>query len=566
MVTPCSPLRRVSQYVASRAPPETSHHKGLARPSAPGLYNTNLQLDRVRIATPGALVTTIAAKPHRIEKIVIVGGGTAGWMTAAALQCFLGRGFADIHLVESEEIGTIGVGEATVPTLHLYNKRLGINEIEFVKQTQGTFKLGIDFQDWGRIGNRFFHGFGDYGPFIDSISPYQYWLKLRAAGDDFDLGDLSVPTLMAWTDRCAQPHPDPKSPFAAFLYAYQFDASLYARFLRGYAESRGVRRTNARIVDVKLRGEDGFVRSLVLDNGTEVGADLFIDCSGFIGLLIDKAMKVGFEDWTKWLPCDRALAVACEGVTPVTPYTRSTAREAGWQWRIPLQHRTGNGYVYCSSFISDEAAARTLLENLDGAALGAPRPLRFKAGRRHKAWTKNVVAIGLSSGFLEPLESTTIVLIQNAIGRLVEYFPDKDFNPLLEQEFNRQSGLEYERIRDFIIIHYCFTDRTDSELWKYCRAMELPDELQYKVDVFRERGRPIVGDSEGFKEQNWIAIYNGLGVMPRTYDSLADRAPVEQVRRVLGERRAILKRGVDTMPTHDQFIAKYFRGEIPSLA
>ena len=494
-----------------------------------------------------------------IRKIVIVGGGAAGWMTAAALSQFLPANFTKIELVESEEIGIIGVGEATVPTILLFNRRLGINEVEFVRQTQGTFKLGIEFVDWGKLGNRFFHGFGDFGPPIDSVPMYQYWLKLHKAGDMAALAEYSVPSLMAEMNRCAQPHQDHRSPFAAFLYAYQFDAALYAKYLRGYAEQRSVKRINARIVDVKLRAEDGFIEALVLEDGTQIDGDLFVDCSGFVGLLIEKALKTGYEDWTHWLPCDRAWAVPCDGTSPLTPYTRSTAREAGWQWRIPLQHRTGNGYVYCSNFIGDDEASATLMSNLDGKAQAEPRLLRFKTGRRKKFWNKNCVSIGLSSGFVEPLESTTVSLIQNGIGRLIEYFPDRNFDPALESEFNRQATTEIERIRDFIILHYCVTDRTDSELWKYCANMSLPDSLRYKMEMFRARGRPVIYEADGFKEASWISIYNGLGVIPKAYDPLVDRIEGNKIRALLEERRTILRRGVQTMPTHEQFIVHNFR-------
>jgi tryptophan halogenase len=496
-----------------------------------------------------------SASPDRIRKVVIVGGGTAGWMTAAALQRFFEPGFADIELVESGEIGTIGVGEASLPVLKLFNARIGVSEVDFLRETKATFKIGIEFCDWGHIGNRFFHGFGDYGAAIDAIPPYQYWLKLRGLGDDLDLADLSVPAIMARLNRFAQPRQDPKSPFSAFLYAYHFDAGLYARFLRTFSERLGVKRTDARIVDVKLRGEDGFIKSIVLESGAEIEGDLFIDCSGFIGLLIEKALHAGYEDWTHWLPCDRALAVPCDSAGALTPFTRSTAREAGWQWRIPLQHRIGNGYVYCSKFIGDDEAAATLLANLGGKAQGDPRPLRFVTGRRKKFWSKNCVAIGLASGFLEPLESTSIALIQNAIGRLIELFPDRGFAPVLEDEFNRQSIVEAERIRDFIVLHYALTDRTDSPLWDYCRNMALPDTLKTKIEMFRARGRPIIHEGDGFKEQSWIAIYHGLGVIPETYDSLVDRKSEADIRAVLRERSAVLRSGVETMPTHDQFIA-----------
>ncbi len=499
---------------------------------------------------------TAIASPRPISKVVIVGGGTAGWMTAAAMQKFFQPGFAKIELVESEEIGTVGVGEATLPTIYIFNNRLGINEADFMRKTMATFKVGIEFCDWGHIGNRFFHGFGDFGAPIDAITPYQYWLKLRGLGVDMDLGELCVPSVMAQLNRFAQPHPDPKNPFSAFLYAYHFDAMLYARYLREYSEQLGVKRTNARIVDVKLRGEDGFIRSVVLDDGSEIEGDLFIDCSGFIGLLIEKALKTGYEDWTHWLPCDRALAVPCESAGRLTPFTRSTAREAGWQWRIPLQHRIGNGYVYSSKFIGDDDASRTLLANLDGKTLAEPRGLRFTTGRRRKFWNRNCVAIGLAAGFLEPLESTSIALIQNAIGRLLELFPDRDFHPMLEAEFNRQSEQEFERVRDFIILHYAFSKRTDSALWDYCRGMSLPDSLKFKIDLFRARGRPAIYDGEGFKEPSWIAIYNGLNVTPQAYDSLVDRRSEADIRSLLEERRTALRRIVETMPTHEQFIER----------
>jgi tryptophan halogenase len=499
--------------------------------------------------------------PDRIGKVVIVGGGTAGWMTAAGLKRYFEPGFADVELVESEAIGTVGVGEATIPTICLFNARLGLNEADFMRKTMATFKVGIEFRDWGHKGNRFFHGFGDYGAAIDAIVPYQYWLKLRALGADMDLADLSVPSVMAQLGRFAQPHTDPKSPFSAFRYAYHFDAMLYARYLRDYSERLGVTRTNARIVDVKLDGESGFIRSVVLEDGREIAGDLFIDCSGFIGLLIEKALKTGYEDWTEWLPCDRALAVPCESAGALTPYTRSTAREAGWQWRIPLQHRTGNGYVYCSKFLSDDDARATLLANLDGKPLAEPNQLRFVTGRRRKFWHRNCVAIGLAGGFLEPLESTSIALIQNAIGRLLELFPDKHFQPVLEAEFNRQSVIEFERIRDFIIVHYALTARDDTQFWNQCRTMRLPDSLECKLEMFRARGTPLIHDGDGFRESSWIAIYNGLNLLPETYDSLVDRKGEAEIRRILEERRAVLRRGVESMPTHEQFIARNIRGE-----
>ena len=320
-----------------------------------------------------------------------------------------------------------------------------------------------------------------------------------------------------------------------------------------------MRRTNARIVDVELHGENGFIDALVLDNGTRVSGELFIDCSGFTGLLIEKALRTGYEDWTHWLPCDRAVAMPCASVAPLTPYTRSTAREAGWQWRIPLQHRIGNGYVYCSKFVSDDMAAKTLMDNLDGEALADPRVLCFAAGRRKKVWNKNCVSIGLASGFIEPLESTTIGLIQNGISRLLEYFPDAAFESACEREYNRNSTIEVENIRDFIILHYCATSRTDSELWKYCRDMRVPDSLAYKMEMFVASGRPVVHPTDGFREVNWISIYNGLNVVPKAYNPLVDRKTSDEIRHLFEDRRAALRHGVNTMPTHEQFIARFFR-------
>jgi tryptophan halogenase len=496
------------------------------------------------------------ATDNRIRKVVIVGGGTAGWMTAAGMARYFGPSFAEIELVESEEIGTVGVGEATIPTIRVFNQRLGVNEIEFLRETKGTFKVGIEFRDWGSKGNRFFHGFGDFGPPIDAISAYQYWLKQRLSGGTDDLGAQCVPTVMAGLNRFAQPARDVRSPFSSFLYAYHFDAVLYARFLRTYAERLGVRRTNARIVDVEQDGESGFIRAVILKDGSRIEGDLFVDCSGFIGLLIGNALKTGYEEWTRWLPCDRALAVPCEGTGPLTPYTRSTAREAGWQWRIPLQNRVGNGYVYSSSAISDDEAEKALMSSLEGTALGSPRLLRFVTGRRRKFWNKNCVAIGLSGGFVEPLESTSIAVIQNAIGRLLEFFPDRHFAPALEAEFNRQSAIEFERIRDFIVLHYAITGRRDSELWNHCRTMELPDSLNAKIEMFRARGVPVILEGDGFREASWISIYNGLGVVPEAYDTLVDRMAREQIRGVLDQRRQALRRGVETMPTHEEFLAR----------
>src|SRR5438477_1066476 len=393
-----------------------------------------------------------------LRSVVIVGGGSSGWMTAAALTKSFGKRL-EVTLVESEEIGIIGVGESTVPHLRDFNRLLEIDEADFVRRTRGTFKLGIQFNDWRRPGDSYVHGFGTIGRSLGLLDFHQYWLKARKLGLVKDIGHYSINTLAAPQGKFLVPPADapPNTPLADIVYAYQFDAGLYAQYLRTYAEARGARRIEGKVVEVKQNGESGFVESVRLESGATVAGDLFIDCSGFRALLIGGTLHSPFQDWTHWLPLDRAIAVPCEKVGPPTPYTRVTARAAGWQWRIPLQHRTGNGYVYCNQFTTDDEAARVLLESLDGEALDSPRQLRFTTGRRRECWVKNVVAVGLSSGFLEPLESTSIQLIMDAVGRLVELFPDRDFRPGLATEFNRRMNRQYESIRDFIILHYKLT-------------------------------------------------------------------------------------------------------------
>jgi len=494
-------------------------------------------------------------KQNLIRSVLVVGGGTAGWMAAATLARLLPSGQAAVRLVESDEIGIIGVGEATVPLVQIFNGMLGIDEREFVRETQGTFKLGIEFVDWGEIGNRHFHGFGDYGEFIDGIAPHHYWMKLREQGEQAPLSAYSFPTVAAMKNKFA-PSPVRGGEPEFFKYAYHFDASLYARYLRRYAEARGVERIEGRIVDVLQRGEDGFVEAVVTADGRRLEADLFIDCSGFRGLLIEQALHAGYEDWSKWLPCDRAVAMPCARSGDITPYTRSTAREAGWQWRIPLQHRIGNGYVYSSACVSDDEAAALLLANLGGAPLADPRVLKFTGGHRKKFWSKNVVASGLASGFLEPLESTSIMLIQTGIARLVEMFPSRDFDPILEEEYNRMCIREYEKVRDFIILHYCLSRRTDSELWRYVASMEVPDSLRRKIEMFDARGIvPLDGD-ESFHEPSWVAIMFGQNHLPKRYDPMIDRIATEPLKAGMRRRRETIDQLTDRMPSHAEFIAR----------
>ena len=502
---------------------------------------------------------------NRIRKIVIVGGGTAGWMAAAAFSKLLGKDFVETVLIESDQIATVGVGEATIPPIRYFNERLGLDEADFVRQTQATFKLGIDFQDWGTIGHRFFHGFGDFGADIQAIGAHHYWRRLQNQGERFSLEDLSMPTQAAYRNKFVPPNPDPRSVMHDYSYAFHFDASLYARYLRGYAQARGVTRIEGRIVDVQLRGTDGFIEAVVLEGGVRVEGDLFIDCSGFRGLLIEGALKTGYEDWSHWLPCDRAIAAGCgSGGDGLTPYTRTTARAAGWRWRIPLQHRTGNGYVHCSQFVSEDEAVSDLLSNLDGPLIGQPQTIRFTPGQRLKAWNRNCVAVGLASGFIEPLESTSINLIQTAVGRLLDFFPNKDFDPVLIDEFNRLSRQEMEHVRDFIILHYKLTDRTDSGLWDYCRAMAIPDALAHRLEVFQRAGRLVTHDDDGFAPPSWLAIFNGLKVVPQRYDPLVDRMGVEEIRALLAGRRAAILRAAEAMPDQRTFIDKVCRAEPPA--
>ena len=487
-----------------------------------------------------------------IRSVVIAGGGTAGWMTAAALANAL-KAHCTVTLIESDEIGTVGVGEATIPPIRTFNQTLGIEENDFVRATQGSFKLGIEFVDWGRKDHRYFHPFGSFGRDFDLVPLHQYWLAALAKSDAPPIDDLCMAWAAAKRGKFAQPSPDPRSVASTFDYAYHFDAGLYARFLRTYAEARGVVRVEGKIADCEQNRETGFVRAVTLEDGREFAGDLFIDCSGFRGLLIEGALETGYRDWTQWLPCDRALAVPCERAGQFTPYTRSTAREAGWQWRIPLQHRNGNGYVYCSKFIEDGTAADMLLANLDGKALADPKPLRFVTGRRNLFWNKNVIAIGLSGGFIEPLESTSIHLIQAGIAKLLALFPDRDFDPLVTDEYNRLGIAEFERIRDFIILHYKLTTRTDTELWRYCGAMDVPDSVTWKIEHFRRYGRLLAREADLFGPASWLAVHVGQGNMPEATDPLVAHRG-QDAREHLVKLAGALARAGEAMPTHQNYV------------
>ncbi|MEO8547419.1 MAG: tryptophan halogenase family protein [Sphingomicrobium sp.] len=498
---------------------------------------------------------------QRIRKILIVGGGSAGWMTAA-LFAELFQGLYDIELVESELIGTIGVGEATIPAIKRYNELLNLDEAEFMRTTQGTFKLGIQFVDWWRIGARYIHGFGVIGQDWEFLRCHQYWLRAHAQGKAADFSGFSINTAAALANKFMRARPDmADSPLAHIGYAFHFDASLYAKFLRGYAEQRGVVRTEGLISDVQLRSDDGFVEAVTLNDGRRIEADLFIDCSGFRGLIIEQALKTGYEEWTQWLPADRAIAVPCARVGETTPYTRSTARTAGWQWRIPLQHRVGNGYVYSSQHIDDADAEAMLLANLEGEPTANPNRIRFTTGKRRKLWNKNCIALGLASGFLEPLESTSIHLVQSAAIRLVRLFPNRGFDPAVIDEFNRQSDFEWERVRDFIILHYKASERDDTPFWRYCRDMEVPSTLQRKIDLFRSSGRIFREDEELFSEESWIQVFLGQGVIPTDHDPLVELKSDPQIAKYLGNIAMTIRKCVDVMPPHDEFIDKYCKAE-----
>ncbi len=488
-----------------------------------------------------------------LKQIVIVGGGTAGWMAVAAFARFLGPGY-NIRLIESDDIGTVGVGEATIPAIRLFNQNLGIDENEFIRATQGSFKLGIEFVDWAAPGHRYIHAFGQIGRPLGLLPFYQYWLRHHSQGGASSLWDHSPAALASAQNRFARPVEKPGALPSGVAYAYHFDAGLYAAFLRKYAEARGVTRTEGQVVDFALHGESGFVESVSLVSGEKVEGDLFIDCSGFRGLLIEQALHSGYEDWSDYLPCNRALAVPCASVEPLTPYTRSTARDAGWQWRIPLQHRTGNGYVYCSDFVSDAEATETLMSNLDGEALAEPRQLRFVTGKRRDIWKKNVVALGLSSGFLEPLESTSIHLIQSGIAKLLNYFPTAGFHQADIDGFNGEMDFEFNAIRDFIILHYKATNRP-GPFWKRCREMAIPDSLAAKIELFKANGRITRFNEELFTELGWLQVMWGQGLRPEGYHPLADQLTPEQLTEFMAVSHKHAAHVASQMRPHADYIA-----------
>lgn len=491
----------------------------------------------------------------RIRDVVILGGGTAGWMAAAALSASMGDQLR-IRLIESEQIGTVGVGEATIPALRLFNGLVGIDEDAFLRASQGTFKLGIEFLNWGRIGESYMHAFGQIGQSLDLIEFWQYWLRGRKEGVAENLGKYSFNENVARAGKFARLQRIPNSELEGIGYAFHFDASLYARFLRDISEKNGVIRTEGRIVKVNQDAESGFVRSLILESGEEIAGELFIDCSGFRAMLMEQTLDVGYVDWSHWLPCDHAIAVPTANSGPPRPFTQSIAHRAGWQWRIPLQHRTGNGCVFSSAYMSEDEARHILLDNVEGAPLADPRLIRFKTGMREKAWHRNVVALGLASGFIEPLESTSIHLVQNGIARLISHFPDRGFAQVNIDTYNRRIGYDYERIRDFIILHYTANQR-DEPFWRYLREMDLPDSLSAKIELFKATGRIFREQEELFAEVGWFQVLVGQNIIPETYHPLADVLTQDELAGFLRDIRTIVSAPVPHLPSHGDFITRY---------
>lgn len=493
-------------------------------------------------------------QPKRIQSVLIVGGGTAGWMAAASLSRFLGHSLS-ITLVESDAIGTVGVGEATIPQIKRLNAALDIDEHDFLARTGGTFKLGIEFINWRKPGEAYLHNFGNIGFNLNQTAFHQYWMRARAIGETHSLWDHCINTAAARAGRFAPIERVGTSPMAGIAYAYHFDASRYARFLRDYAERAGVKRVEGKIARAETNDTAEEVVRVHLDDGRSLDADLFVDCSGFRALLIEEALNTGYEDWSHWLPCDRALPVPTANPgREIRPFTQSIAHQAGWQWRIPLQHRTGNGHVFSSAHMSESEAERILMETVEGEPLADPRLIRFTTGRRSRFWAGNVVALGLASGFLEPLESTSIHLIQSGISRLVSLFPLNGIAAPDVNEYNRQMILEFERIRDFIILHYHLNERDDSDFWRDCRAMSVPDTLREKMELFGANGRLYHREEDLFTDSSWLQVMMGQGLTPKGFHPMANSISDAQLSEFLGNIRTLVTQAAAQMPSHADYI------------
>ena len=486
----------------------------------------------------------------QLKRVVIAGGGTAGWLAAAALTHQLGK-VLDITLIESEEIGTIGVGEATIPPIRVFHKLLQIDEQEFMRATAGTFKLGISFENWGRKGDHYIHSFGRNGKPAWMCEFHNFWLRSRELGVESELGDYCFELQAARAGKFQT------GQNIDINFAYHFDAGQYARFLRRFAERLGIRRVEGKIKEVKQDGQSGFIESLVLHSGEIVDGDLFIDCTGFRGVLIEQALKTGYEDWSNWLPCDSAAAVQTELTGAAAPYTRSVAHDSGWRWFIPLQHRVGNGLVYCARYLDDEAAKEELLASIDGQPITPPRVLKFQAGRRKQTWNKNCIALGLASGFIEPLESTSIHLMMAGVTRLLHLFPFDGITQEAVNRYNEVSRVEMEKTRDFIILHYHATERVDSPFWRHCRGMAIPDSLKHRIDMFRETAYAWQADSELFRVDSWVQVMLGQRIEPRTYHPAARVLADQDLVKFLADYRQSLSQTVARMPVHQDFVNQY---------
>ena len=497
-----------------------------------------------------------------VQQVVIAGGGTAGWMAAALLARTMGS-TVDIRLVESAEIGTVGVGEATIPPIRQFNQVLGLDENEFLRRTQGTFKLGIQFRDWGRAGDCYMHAFGEVGRDLGMGSFHQYWMRAVREGHAGRFWDYSVNETAALANRFDRIDKLPDSPLQGVVHAFHFDAAMYARYLREFSERLGVTRIEGKITQVERRADNGFIEALVLDNGDRVAGEFFIDCTGFRALLIGKALGVEYEDWSHLLPCDRAVAAPSEPVNPLGSYTRATARNAGWQWRIPLQHRIGNGHVYCSNYMSDDEAVATLLDNLDGAALDEPRLLKFTTGRRKQFWSRNCIALGLAGGFMEPLESTSIHLIQTGVSWLVRLFPDRRFEQANIDEFNRQCLFDFDRIRDFLILHYKLNEKDDLPFWRDCQNSPTPERLKHRLELFEAGGGVYRELGELFTETAWLQVMFGQNIQPRSYHSIVDGISSRQLQEYLDNLKTIIQGAVRRFPEHEEFIRRHCAAPSP---
>ena len=487
---------------------------------------------------------------QNIRKVVIAGGGTAGWIAAASLSRLLGP-LLDITLVESDAIGTVGVGEATIPTHRTFHHLMGIDEREFMRATKATFKLGIAFENWGGQGDRYIHSFGQVGKSNWMGEFYNIWMyaQERGIGDELDAYCYEL--------QAAEAGRFYTSEKANINYAYHLDASLYARFLRTFSEAKGVKRVEGLIEEVEQDGESGFITALKLQSGERIEGDLFIDCTGFRGMLIEQTLKTGYEDWTHWLPTDSALAVQTRSVGPALPYTRAIAHHAGWQWRIPLQHRVGNGLVFCSENMQPDEAKDYLLSHVDGEPLTEPRLIRYKTGRRKKMWNKNCVALGLSGGFVEPLESTSIHLIQVGATRLVQQFPFAGISEAIATHYNEQAERELEKIRDFIVLHYKLTERDDSDFWRARRDMKIPDSLAQRIALFRENGLAYQATDDLFRVDSWLQVMMGQRLKPKGYHHMGHLMTDEQLKTALNGLQANISRAVSQMPSHQDFINQY---------